>query len=200
MPPGLVSAEEDLRLAWLASNILPLEGELRHWLSRHVRGLRRSDIDDIIQESYSKLLSAAWRDIGNPRAFFYMVARNVVLMQVRHARVVPMERLGDLEALRISSDEPGPERRVSAREELDRLLRAVAALPKQARRVFEMRKLHGVAQKDVATRLGLSEKTVENNLARALKHVLECLTEADSVRVSGGSKTSDSADRGRRPA
>jgi DNA-directed RNA polymerase specialized sigma24 family protein len=84
-----VSADESVRLAWLAHNILPLEGELRHWLARRIRGLARADIDDIIQESYARLLAAQLPQIVDSRAFFYTVAKNIVLAHVRTARPMP---------------------------------------------------------------------------------------------------------------
>ena len=196
---------ENANLVWLARNILPLEGEVRRWLARSVRRFSQSDIDDVIQETYSKLLAAELPEVVNPRAYFYRVAKNLVLEQARRSRVVSMELLGDVEALSILSDEPGPERRASAREEVDRLLRAVEALPTQARRVFEMRKFQGLSQKLVAERLGLSQKTVENHLARAVMLVLKVLTDGEVSVAAGGSEAagdrsmtvSDRRERGR---
>jgi RNA polymerase sigma-70 factor (ECF subfamily) len=179
---SLGPVDENAHLAWIARNILPLEGDVRRWLMRHVRGLERCDVDDIIQEAYAKLLATQLPEIVNPRAFFLTVAKNLVLEQARRARVVPMERLGDVEALRILADIPGPERQVSAREELERLLTAAESLPRQARRVFEMRKLLGLSQRDVAERLGISQRTVEHNLARALAQILDRLAEMEGTR------------------
>lgn len=180
-------ADESVRFAWLACHILPLEAELRCWLSHKIRGLSRSDLDDIVQEAYANLWVADLPRIRNPRAFFYAVARNIVLEQVRRARVVRMERLGDTEALRILSDELGPDRYVGAREELAQLARAVEQLPARARRVFEMRKLEGLSQKEVAEQLGVSERTVEHNLARALARVLATLAGGIPISCSADS-------------
>jgi len=60
---------------------------------------------------------------------YLTIVRNLLLEHVRRARIVPMERLGEIEALRIPSEEPGPERQVTARQELERLERPVHSEP-----------------------------------------------------------------------
>lgn len=175
------------RLAWIASHILPLEGEVRGWLARHARTLGRADVDDVIQEAFARLWSADLPAIHNPRAYFYSMVRNLLAERARHARVVPMERMGEIEALRIISEEPGPERRVAARQELECLLRAVADLPRQCRRVFELRKFDDLSHREIAQRLGIAEKTVEKHLAKALLRVTAAMTVAGGAAAPAAS-------------
>ena len=66
---------------------------------------------------------------------------------------------------------------MGARQELDRLRAIVSSLPVQCRRVFELRKFEGLSHRDIAQRMGLSEKTVENHLTRALARVAETIAE-----------------------
>ena len=89
----------------------------------------------------------------------------------RRSRIVPIELLGEIDSLNLISDEPGPDRQVGARQELERLRAIVAALPAQCRRVFELRKFDGLSHRDVAQKMGLSKKTVENHLTRALARI-----------------------------
>lgn len=162
------------RKRWIASHILPLEAQARRWLTQHVRSLSVSDADDLIQESYYRIWTTA--DLGAiqaPAAYLYVVLRNLLLQQSRHAKIVPMERMGEIDELSIPSDEPGPDRKISARQELERLSRIVDALPDQCRRVFELRKVHGLSQREVAGQLGISERTVEKHLAKALGRVMQ---------------------------
>jgi RNA polymerase sigma-70 factor (ECF subfamily) len=118
----------------------------------------------------------------------------------RHRRIVPIELLGEIDSLSIISDEPGPDRRVGARQELERLGAIVAALPVQCRRVFELRKFEGLSHRDVAQRMGLSEKTVENHLTRALARIAEVLAASAPPNESGMSepsaKRADDTERG----
>lgn len=176
--PGRV--DEVARHRWIATHILPLESQARRWLSRHVRSLSVSDADDLIQEAYSRLWETDFAAIRNPRAYFYAALRNLLLEQARYAQVVRMERMGEIDELRIPSNDPGPERRVGARQELERLKALAKALPAQCRRTFELRKIQGMSQREVAARMGISERTVEKHLAKALDRVLQGFADAEA--------------------
>jgi RNA polymerase sigma factor (sigma-70 family) len=171
--------EDASRQLWIAHHILPFEGEVRGWLRRHVHSLTGSDADDLIQESYARLWLVDFSRIGSGRSYFYAVVRNLLLENARRARIVPMERLGEIEALRIPSGEPGPERLVTARQELERLLAIVDTLPDQCQRAFRLQKFHGCSQKEIAQEMKISEKTVEKHLAIALLRVLEGMRQED---------------------
>ena len=131
------------RHQWVATYILPHEGEVRGWLRRHAHTLSGADADDLIQEAYARLWLIDFSQIDSGRAYLYTTVRNLLLEHARRARIVPMERLGEIDALRIPSEEPGPERRVGARQELDRLERIVAALRSSAVGRFSCRSSAG---------------------------------------------------------
>jgi RNA polymerase sigma-70 factor (ECF subfamily) len=55
-------------------------------------------------------------------------------------------------------------------EELkDRLAKHVAELPEKCRIVFQLSREEGLSQKEIALRTGISEKTVEGHISRALQ-------------------------------
>lgn len=169
--------DDPARHHWVASYILPHEGEVRSWLRRHVRSVNAHDIDDLVQEAYARLWTAEYTHITKGRSYFFAVIRNLLLEQARHARIVPMERLGEIDALLIPSEEPGPDRRASARQELERLERIVAELPEQSRRAFQLQKFQNLSQRQIAAEMNITEKTVEKHLAVALVRVLDALKE-----------------------
>jgi RNA polymerase sigma-70 factor (ECF subfamily) len=59
-------------------------------------------------------------------------------------------------------------------------MKIVATLPERSRRIFEMRRVLGLSQKEIARQLGVSENVVENEAARGLKAVLAGLAKADA--------------------
>jgi RNA polymerase sigma factor (sigma-70 family) len=167
--------DEVARYRWIAAHILPYEPELRGWLRRRLGPFSANDGDDVIQEAFARIWAADFSAVRNGRAYLYATVRHLLAEYARRSRIVPIELLGEIDSLSIVSDEPGPDRRVSARQELDRLRAIVATLPTQCRQVFELRKFEGLSHREIAQRMGLSEKTIENHLTRALARITEAL-------------------------
>jgi len=182
--------DDETRYRWIATHVLPCEGEVRAWLSRNVHSLRPADIDDLIQEGYARLWTVDFARINNARAYFLTTVRNVLLEHARRARIVPMERLGEIDALRIISEEPGPERHASARQELERLWRALSALPQQCRRAFQLQNFEDRSRREIAETMGISERTVEKHLAKALLRVAAAM-QADSAEPTKSDHRTD---------
>lgn len=158
----------DERAVWLARNILPHEPALRRWLAgKRLRGI---DLDDIIQETYAILAGLESVDaIRNAKAYMFQTAYSVILAQVRRAQIISISTIDDIGQLAAEDGAPSAETIVSDRQELQRLADAIASLPVRCREVFVLRKVHGLPQRDVATRLGVSEGTVEKQLHKGLK-------------------------------
>lgn len=156
---------------WMASALLPHEGEVRRWLSRACAG--QQDVDDVIQECYCRIWSARVRnEIANPRAYFFQTARRVLIDCHRRDRVVSLDAVARIEVLPIPCDDPLPDRAIDARRELDRIRATLATMPDRARNIFEMRKIAGLSQREIAERLGVTENVVENDTARVLRQIL----------------------------
>ena len=151
-------------IAWVGREILPHEADVRAWLCRSQ--MPAPDVEDVIQEAYCRLsgLSEVGH-VANPRAYFFTVTRNVVMDHVRRARVVRMETVAEIESLNIIWDSPSPERITAARRELERVRGLISRLPERCRRIFEMRKIEGLSQREIALKMGVSETIVENDRA-----------------------------------
>jgi RNA polymerase sigma-70 factor (ECF subfamily) len=168
--------DDENRYRWLATHVFPCEGEVRLWLQKHVRTLRTTDHDDVIQEAYARMWEVDPTRIANARGYFYTIVRNLLLEHARRARIVPMERMTEIEALRLVSDDPGPEQRVTARQELENLCQIIASLPAKCRKIFKLRSFEGYSRRQIAQQLGISERTVETHLYRAHLRIDEALS------------------------
>jgi RNA polymerase sigma-70 factor (ECF subfamily) len=62
---------------------------------------------------------------------------------------------------------------VSRQQELDLLREAIQSLPDRCRQVFTLRTAYGLSQREVAARLGISENTVEKQMAKGLERCTE---------------------------
>ncbi|RKE54345.1 MULTISPECIES: sigma-70 family RNA polymerase sigma factor [unclassified Sphingomonas] len=164
---------------WVARQILPHEPELRRWLRAGFPGV---DVDDVVQEAYCRLAALAdFKRVEDPRRYLFQTARNVVLTELRRARVVRIEAVGtiaDLE-LALAADHLSPERIVAGRGLLAKVEHLLAALPERSRTIFRMRKVEGLSQRHIAEELGVTEMIVENDLARGLKIILSGLSTDD---------------------
>jgi len=92
------------RVRWFAREILPHEGAVRSWLAHRVRGLRRCDLDEMIQEAYSRLWAAEIDRIASPRAYFFVTVRHLVGEALRRSRIVAIETLADVDSLNIADE------------------------------------------------------------------------------------------------
>jgi len=167
-------------VAWVGSNIVPHEADLRARLRR--MAVPEEEISDIVQDSYlriAKLDSIA--HIRNGRAYFFTTARAVLLQRVRRDKIVRIDSLTEAEALKLCDTDPGPERHTSARLELARVRTLIDALPTRCRQIFELRRIEGIPQREIAERLGIPEHTVEAQSRRGLKLILKAIAAGDTA-------------------
>jgi RNA polymerase sigma factor (sigma-70 family) len=162
----------DERAQWLARYVLPHEAALRVWLRR--RRVASFDIDDIVQETYAKLVTLERVDaIRDPRSYTFQVAWSVHVSAVRKANVIPIRAIAQIEQASSASPEASPERVMEDRDELEQLAIALAGLPDKCRAAFLLRRVEGLSHRETAKRLGVSEKTVEKHMARGIRHLMD---------------------------
>ncbi|WP_114953986.1 RNA polymerase sigma factor [Sphingosinicella terrae] len=163
---------------------MPHEPEVRAWLSRS--RVPDDQIDDVVQEAYCRLAALERIDmIDRPGAYFFSIARNLLLAQIRRQRIVSIESVAEIEAMAPFDDAPSAERALDGKLELARVRAVLATLPERCRRIFEMRKIDGVPQKEIAARLGVNEGIVENESRKGLLLILAALKRSDSDAERG---------------
>lgn len=183
-------------VAWVGSHVLPHEAAVRAWLKRWTG--RHQDIDDVIQEAYCRL--AAMEDIthvGSGRAYLFQTTRNIVLEQVRRSKIVHIDNVTDIGAVGIVDEAPPMDRVVAGARELQRVEQLIEGLPVKCRRVFVLRRIHGVSQREIARMLGITEAAVEKQAARGLKLIMNGLEGDERVEMSEGETGEHSRERTR---
>lgn len=156
------------RALWLAQHVLPHEPAVRGWLrrSRHAE----PDIDDIVQETYARLVSAPVLDgIRNVRAYVFRTAHSVVADRFRRKSVVSIGDLSEIDVLGQAVETLTPEDHVGGRNELAILAEMIRRLPEKTARVFVLSRVSGLSQKAIAERTGFPESTVEKHIAKAFR-------------------------------
>jgi len=109
---------------------------------------------------------------GSAQAYLFQATRNRVLNHLRHLKI---EQRSEPEVRGESSSTP-PADAALAQEELGvAVQRAVQALPDRCREVFELSRVHGLKYAEIAHSLGISVKTVEAQMGKALRTLRERL-------------------------
>jgi RNA polymerase sigma-70 factor (ECF subfamily) len=106
------------------------------------------------------------------RAYLFRATRNRALNHLRHGRV---ERRGEPEAVGATVDEPTAPAALVEQEIQVALRGAVSDLPDRCREVFELSRVHGLRYVEIAAALGISVKTVEAQMGKALRLLRERL-------------------------
>jgi RNA polymerase sigma-70 factor (ECF subfamily) len=157
------------KLATILETYLENEAALKRYLRRFTKV--REVADDLAQEAFLRAFAAETRiAIEAPRAFLFRVARNLALNELARQAAMTIEPLGDFERQDVleDSNQAAVDDAVDSRERIRLLARAIAALPPQCAKVFMLRKMQGMSQKEIAVRLSISVRTVENHVAIGL--------------------------------
>jgi len=106
------------------------------------------------------------------RAYLFQASRNRALNYLRRLRVETRGE-GTIAAAMPTPDQADSEVR---EEELRIAIQsAIAGLPDRCREVFELSRIHGLKYAEIATSLGISVKTVEAQMGKALRVMREKL-------------------------
>lgn len=157
--------------------------EIRQFV--HQRTGSASLAEEVVQETWIRARGVTGELPNNPRAYLYRMAGNLAVDQIRRERV----RAGPAGAEEISPDEPAnveslpspapnPLETAISRQELSVLNEAVSELPQKCRDVFLLYRGRGMSMREVSWQLGISEKTVEKHIARAMVHCRQRLRKA----------------------
>lgn len=123
--------------------------------------------EDLVQDAFEKAWLYVERggEIDNFSAFMYRSARNICMSYLR-------DRMETLDESNIPD---------AGEEEIDtsvrdaRIWRAIDALPERCREVFLMSKRDGLTNQEIADELGISLKTVKNQMTKAFSRLRDAL-------------------------
>jgi RNA polymerase sigma factor (sigma-70 family) len=184
---------------WFATQILPCEAGLMRYLRRVAPCA--ADVPDLRQEVYMRVYEGAAKSLPqHPQRFLFVTARNLLIDRLRRERVVSIDYTQDLESLHVNVDELSPERRLGARQELQRLSAAFDQLPEKTRAAIWLRRVEGLSQREAADLLGLNVGALESHMSRGLRAITNATLgggpDADSKR--GASQLAGGTEHGQR--
>ena len=153
---------------WFAEEVHAHDSQLKAYLRVSFPAVR--DVEDVVQESYLRIWKAKLaRPITSAKAFLFQVARNLAIDAMREIKATPVDPLRDLSAVTVIDDRPSAADALCYREKVSLVAAALTQLPARCREVFILRKFKQVPQREIAVKLGISERTVESQVTRGMK-------------------------------
>lgn len=145
-------------------------GELNRFLRRHLRDER--EVEDCAQETFLRVWRQEERGLlnGETQGLLFTTALNVVRDRHRRRLVRSADEHDELDEELLSGTSGDAERQLHWAQALRELERSLAELRASTRSVFLLYHLEHLSYPEIAQRLGVTTRTVEREMARALSH------------------------------
>ncbi len=138
------------------------------------------------KEEAEEIVSDAFFEVWQNRDKLPEIKREKAwLLTIIHNKAVSYLRKKEHSAYSVTWDEVGehsipanlqtPDERLISREEMDRINHIINNLPPRCKQVFVMAKIEKLLYKDIADILGISVKTINVHVAKALEMISEAL-------------------------
>ena len=118
---------------------------------------------NVRMDSFGETLSLT----GSVSAYLYRAVHNESLNYIKHQKVRSNHQLHVAYSMKNEAEHPA--KKVIAGELEKKIHSALNELPEQCRTIFQMSRFDELKYREIADKLGISVKTVENQMGKALK-------------------------------
>lgn len=129
------------------------------------------ECEDIVQECFIAVWNNGKHDLEEKEFLSYMIraVKNncISFLRKQNLNIVSLDDQTHVACVDLMDEDTDG---VSQEERLEIIL---SVLPPKCKEIFLLSKLHGLKYQEIATKLGLSVKTVENQMGKALKLIRE---------------------------
>ena len=165
------AGDSDAFDAVFRANYAALVGSAERILGR--RDVAEEIVQDVMLEMWRRRETLAVED--SLRGYLFRATRNRSLNHLRHGAI---EKRAEPELAANRAESGSSAHAALVEEEIEvAVKRAVADLPARCREVFELSRVHGLRYPEIATTLGISVKTVEAQMGKALRLLRERLAQ-----------------------
>lgn len=142
-----------------------------------------AEVDDLLQDLFVKLTTGKTGPVGNPRAYLYQMANNLLLDRRRGRQ--RQARRDDSWARSLFGQDlredpaASPERVAIDRNVLAQVEARLHEMPERTADILRRYRLEGQSQKVIAEQIGISLSAVEKHLQRAYRVLLDLRREIE---------------------
>lgn len=143
---------------------------IKRFLSRFLSNAE--DIEDVTQETFLRAYAAVeqrQQALPQPKAFLFRIAKNLAINELRRKSRQMTDYLEECNELG-EAESHSAEAEVEGMQSLALYCEAVAGLSDKCRKVYLLRKVHGLSHSEIAEQLSLSLSSVEKYIARGALH------------------------------
>lgn len=134
------------------------------------RRAERQDAGDLVQESFTRFADARrGGEIERPEAYLNCIATNLLRNRAKTALVRSLASHIPADDVPLAAHDPVAA--LEARDQVERLQKALMTLTPKTREIFLAHRLDGTSYKDIAAQTGLSLKGVEWHMTKAIAHL-----------------------------
>jgi RNA polymerase sigma-70 factor (family 1) len=99
------------------------------------------------------------------KSYFYRSVYNSCINYISHMEM----RTRHLKKLAMQSENEFSDNQIATIELQNRIYKSIEEMPAQCRRIFKMNRFEGLRNEQIAEKLGISKRTVETQISKALK-------------------------------
>jgi len=166
----------------LQAVIIAHRDRLLRFLAAHGAG---DAAEDVLHDLWMRAGDADSGPIANPLSYLYRAANNIMVDRFRSQQQATRRDRSWSETVAPDvpdrSDAPAADRVLIARETLAEVQRLLDDVGGRAATVFRRHRIDGVAQRDIAAEMGVSLSTVESDLRRVYRALIDFRRSLDEV-------------------
>jgi len=134
-----------------------------------------SEAEEVVQDTFLSLWEhrESLIDSLSLKSYLYRITTNTIYNHLKHMAV--RRKYAEFAILNMSEEDDDTQKRLDLKDLENRLENITEKLPDQTRKVFKMSREEGLSHDEIAKQLGISVRTVENLIYRALKFIKENL-------------------------
>jgi RNA polymerase sigma-70 factor (ECF subfamily) len=132
------------------------------------RGIDPADAMDLVQEVFERLSRPeVLARVDHVEGYLFRTAANVAIEHFRRRRVRLAYPVADHEEAMHRGEEFAADRLIEGRQELELIVAALNELPERMRNIFILARLEHMPRAEIAARLGISKRLVEQQITLA---------------------------------